>query len=373
MKKNDAAQKKITRARVGLLNKQPFWGHLAMNLRMIEDPELRPPTAATDGKNIFYHPEWVISNDVDVVMSMEAHEVAHVVFDHVGRRNGREPIRWNYANDYQVNLVLKDCGFVIPPSWLYDEKYIGMSSDSIYLLLPEAKEDSLGRCYIPGTKEGQAPFDAPPQGEPMKMEEWEATIVQAANAQREHGHVPGSLNRFVTQILAPESDWRSVMTRFAREVSRDDYSYRSINRKMAAHGYILPGLYSETMGLMAAGFDTSGSISQDIFNAFGAHLTEIRNQMKPQQMVNIFCDSRINRVDTYDDDGDMNFSVCGGGGTNFCPPFEYIEKHNLHPACFMYLTDGYGRFPDVPPEFPVLWLMTTDVVPPWGEVVRIEV
>ena len=372
MNENKAARTKIIRGRVALLGKQPFWGHLIMNLKMIEDNTLSPPTAATNGKNIYYHPDWVLQNSIDVVMSMEAHEVAHVIFDHVGRRNGREPIRWNHANDYQVNLVLKDCGFTIPETWLLNDRYIGMSSDQIYLLLEPAIDNGHGKMYIPGTKPGQAPFDTVMVGAPMTKEDWESTIVQAAEAQREAGNTPGSLKRFVDEIIAPVSDWRSVMSRYASEIAKDDYSYRRLNRMMAPHGFILPGLYSERMGLMVAGFDTSGSISQRTFNVFGAHLTEIRNQMKPEMLINIFCDMRINRVDSYDDDADMNFNTCGGGGTDFRPVFKYIEEHGLRPACFMYLTDGQGRYPDHPPEYPVLWLMTTDHEPPWGEVVRID-
>jgi predicted metal-dependent peptidase len=162
------------------------------------------------------------------------------------------------------------------------------------------------------------------------------------------------------------------MSRFASEIARDDFSYRRINRRMAAHGYILPGLYSERMGLMISGFDTSGSIGQKTFNVFGSHLTEIRNQMRPELLINILCDMRINRVDSYDDDAEMNFETCGGGGTDFRPVFNYIEEHGLRPACFFYLTDGEGRYPEHPPEYPVLWLMTTNYEPPWGEIVRIN-
>ena len=63
----------------------------------------------------------------------------------------------------------------------------------------------------------------------------------------------------------------------------------------------------------------------------------------------------------------------GGGGTDFRPPFEYVEREGITPACLIYLTDGYGPFPQNPPPYPVLWAMTTDVVPPWGEYVKVEV
>jgi predicted metal-dependent peptidase len=39
----------------------------------------------------------------------------------------------------------------------------------------------------------------------------------------------------------------------------------------------------------------------------------------------------------------------------------------------VYLTDGYGAFPDTKPAYPTIWAMTTDEKAPWGDVVRIKV
>ena len=44
----------------------------------------------------------------------------------------------------------------------------------------------------------------------------------------------------------------------------------------------------------------------------------------------------------------------------------------IQPACLVYLTDLQGTFPDKPPDYPVLWVTTTDQEAPWGETVRLE-
>jgi predicted metal-dependent peptidase len=365
---NEEAKLKITRARINMIMKQPFFGTLALRLNVIERDTLNPPTLATNGTNLYYHPQWVLDNDQALVESGLAHEVGHCVFQHIGRRGGRTARRWNCAGDYVINATLKDSGFTIGANWLYSPVYDGMTTDAVYQALPPDDED--------GNGPGQDPFDAiddsSVDGSGAIDADWEVAAVQAATAAQAAGKLSGTLKRFIDDIIRPKADWRAVMSRFATEVSREDYSYARVNRKFASLGIFLPGLYSESMGEMAACIDTSGSITKDVLNAFGAHLSEIKDQMKPVLTHVLYCDADMNHADRFEQYDDMHFEPHGGGGTDFRPPFAYMEQHGITPKCFMYLTDGYGPFPATPPEFPVLWLMTTDVVPPWGEVVRIE-
>jgi len=361
---NQEARTKMVKARIAMLMQQPFFGTLALRLTLVENDTLDPPTLAVDGRNIYYHPDWVLNNDHDVVVSGNAHEVGHCIFEHIGRRNGREPNRWNHAGDYVINAILKDSGFTVPPSWLYSPVYAGLSTDQVYQALPP---DPPGNAF---DKVADAvPSDMDPQ---TNTEDWEIATVQAANAANAVGNLPGSLKRFIDEMIAPKADWRTRLWRFATEDSRDDYSYQRYNRRFASLGIFLPGLYSEAMGLFVNAIDTSGSISKEVLNAFGAEITAIRDSVRPEKIINIYCDAAVNHVDEFEQYDDLVFNIRGGGGTDFRPPFKYIEEHNIQPKCMVYLTDGYGTFPKEQPRFPVLWLMTTDVVPPWGEVVRIE-
>lgn len=360
---NPEALNKLTKARIAMILQQPFFGTLALRLKFIEDSTLNPPTAATDGKNLYYHPKWVMDNSHDLVMSMIAHEVGHCVFDHMSRRAGREPVRWNHAGDYVVNGTLKDSGFTIGPGWLYDANFAGMSSDQIYKLLPE------------GGRRGDRPFDDHKAGESdasVDVDDWKIAAVQAANAAKAAGKLPGSLKRFVDEMVHGKADWRAVLRRFVTETAKEDYSYQRVNRKFASLGIYLPGLYSEAMGEMVAVIDTSGSINDEILKEFGGEVTAIRDQMRPSLLRVMYADAEVNHVDEFESYDVLKFDAHGGGGTDFVPAFEYLEARGIEPKCFIYLTDGYGRFPSEPPPYPVLWLMTTDVEPPFGEVVRIE-
>jgi predicted metal-dependent peptidase len=366
---NQEARTILTRARISMVIRQPFFGTLALRLKLIEDATLNPPTAAVDGRNLYYHPDWVLNNAQDVVESMVAHEVGHCVFDHISRRNGRDPWRWNQAGDFVINAVLKDAGFTVPDTWLYSQTFAGLSTDEVYQALPPAS---------PGKGGGGAgsPFDTVIEGNSGNQQEvsddWQIAAVQAAAAAQAAGKLPGSLKRFIDEITTTKADWRAVLWRFVTEIAREDYSYARVNRKFASLGIFLPGLYSQSMGLFVDAIDTSGSITNEILKKFGSEISAIKDAVRPERIVNIYCDAAVNHVDEFEQNDELTFAPHGGGGTDFRPPFAYIEEHALEPKCMVYLTDGYGPFPDAPPRYPVLWLMTTDVQPPWGEVVRIE-
>lgn len=127
------------------------------------------------------------------------------------------------------------------------------------------------------------------------------------------------------------------------------------------------------MDLAVVVSDDSGSISDKVLSAMSAEINGIRASVRPQQTMHISCDAAINHEQMFEPDDDFVMVSKGGGGTDFHPPFERIEELGLKPDCLVYLTDGYGPFPDQEPQYPVLWCMTTDVVPPWGDYVRIEV
>ena len=64
--------------------------------------------------------------------------------------------------------------------------------------------------------------------------------------------------------------------------------------------------------------------------------------------------------------------MVGGGGTDFRPVFEHIEKNRVPVDVVVYLTDGYGNFGG-DPGIETIWVMTTHEVPPWGNHIQIGV
>ena len=367
---NQAVLAQLTKARTTLILDHCFFGQLALRLKLVEDTSVK--TLAVDGKSIFYNPDFVASLSPALTLAANAHEVMHCVFDHFSRRGDRDPKKWNIAGDYVNNAVLKDSGFEIGKDWLYNPAYAGMSTDHIYNLLPDGDGKDGGQ---PGTGEPGGAMDEVLDGaaaDSAEATDWKIATVQAAASAKAMGKLPGALARFVDELTSPKVDWRAMLRRFVTETSKDDYSWMRPNRRFIGQGIFLPSLYSETMGEIVVAIDTSGSIDQPTLNCFGAEIKAIVQGCRPAKTTVIYCDSRINHIDVFEANDDLHFEMHGGGGTDFCPPFQHLETQGIRPVCFVYLTDMYGDFPPAP-DYPVLWCATTDVVGPFGETVRIEV
>lgn len=362
---NQAIKDALTRARTQLILDHTFFGQLALRLPLVEKPSI--PTAAVDGKHIYYNPEFMAKHSGPQLKTILAHEVMHCVFDHIGRRQDRNHRKWNQAGDYVINLALVDAGFEPVKEWLYNKAYVGMSSDEVYNLIPEDPD---------GDGPGD-PLDDCMDGDQNDVEtiatDWKIATIQAANAARAEGKLPASLARFVEELTTTKLDWRAMLRRFITETSKDDYSWTRPNRRFLNQGFYLPTLYSESMGEIVVGIDTSGSISQAMLNMFGGEIKAIVQSTRPSKVHVVYCDAEVNHVDEFGPNDDLVFELHGGGGTAFKPVFDYVDEKGIKPVCLVYLTDLYGDATFAQPEYPVMWGCTTSQEAPWGETVPVEV
>jgi predicted metal-dependent peptidase len=114
--------------------KSPFFATLALFTRFIPTQSL--PTAATDGKDIFFNPDYLISLPNAQQDGLLLHEVLHAALLHGLRRGVREPKLWNIAADIVVNgMIVQQGVFTLPPGGLRDPKLEHLSVEEIYELL----------------------------------------------------------------------------------------------------------------------------------------------------------------------------------------------------------------------------------------------
>lgn len=142
-------EKKITAAQMTTLQKQltksslkftmgcgGFFATVFYNLHKSFDESVE--TAATDGKNILINPHFFKSLNEKERVFLLAHEAMHVCFLHMIRQNDKDPVIWNFAGDYVINLLLsKDPSTFGTPikDILLDSKYEGMNSEQVYDIL----------------------------------------------------------------------------------------------------------------------------------------------------------------------------------------------------------------------------------------------
>jgi len=356
------------------------------------------PIAATDGKVILLNPEPFFKLTLNERVFALAHEISHGMFMHCSlmlklKRSGSvvtqsgKKIEYNHqlmnvAMDLVINdMLIESRVGKFNSNWLHDTNY-GKSTDSVIdvyeKVFKEAKKGGspkgsvLDEHLVPGTAQGQDPTVADSQNNQV---EWDTVMAAAAAAAKAQGKLPAALERMITNFIEPEVPWQEkIESFFARKVGSGSYDWRKPDRRLIVRDIYAPGPTGFGAGDVVVGIDTSGSIGQTELDRFFAELRGILENVKPKRVHVVWCDAQVHKVDVVEEVEDMGgLKPHGGGGTDFRPVFDWIEKEGLEPDALVYLTDGLGAFPTHAPKYPVLWgaIMENVKYPNWGEVVPV--
>jgi len=355
---------KLITARVGLLLKHPFFGNLATRMKLIDASEWCS-TLATDGRNFYYNNGFVHKLTPKEAEFGFAHEVLHNVFDHMGRRDRRDPTLSNIAADYAANQILKDERIGTVPNFIkifQDDKYRGFSYEQIYDILYEKAEKidigSLGELldeHLDGDDEGDGGGDKDGnkdgKGRPRLTEEEKKQIrdemkeaVLAAAQSAGAGRVPAGIRRMITDLTEPKMDWRQILRMNIQSIFKSNFSFARPNRKSQHSGAILPGMMNEDTIDVSVAIDMSGSISDEMAKDFISEVKGIMDEYKDFRL-DLWCfDTEIYNYARFTPDAAeeiLSYEVKGGGGTDFDANYEFMKREDIVPKKFIMFTDGY--------------------------------
>lgn len=375
-------EKKLLRAKVGLILSQPFFATLLARKQFVADGSV--DTAVINGKVIRYNPEYYDGLSDEELKGSLCHTIMHTALLHHTRREGRDPKLWNKACDYAINPIIKKSGLVLPKDALFDDEYEDMGAEDIYKALsmqekpdPDKNGDGDGdgngdESDDPGGCGGVE--DAPTDEESVQQQEADTKqqVAQALQVCRQAGNMPGGLDRII-EVLEPKVDYREVIARHLTEPARNDYSFTRPNKRYLHTGFILPSLYNLEVGEIVLIGDTSISMDEDALNRVGTEMHAVASQFNAH-MTAIWVDTEVQSVQYFEPDEEIKLEPKGGGGTDFKPGFEWLEENGIVPKSLVYFTDGdCNSFPE-PPDYPVLWAITgpKKFNPPFGEVIKID-
>jgi predicted metal-dependent peptidase len=377
MKNNVQATQKVEKAKIQLLLDCPFYATLILETDLIEDNNIFPPTACTNGRWIRYHTDFIDKLSLQQTKGVIAHELKHMAFLHHIRREGRDPIKWNYAADYIVNADLIEEGFQLPDGALVDQQYAGCSTEEVYSKIPDPPMYKItinidgngsgeeGEGSSEDSKKGtqwdkhmiggvvDVPNDKAKGEEEARVKE---LVTRALQYAKQAGKLPGSLERQMGEMLKPRVHWERLVRNWIATKAKNDYSWRMKNLRVK--NYYFPGLYSEELGTIVIAIDTSGSIDQNQYNRFISEVAGLRAQYQ-FECIFISCDASIQgEPKRYGKYQYLDYhDIKGGGGTSFVPPFTWVRENNIKPIGLIYFTDMYcNDFPDFVPNYDVLWL-----------------
>lgn len=389
----------ISATRIRLRRHSPFFAALALfvDVRFTEDV----PIAATDGRLLFFHPNGYGDLPPAERDGVFLHELLHAALLHPSRRGVREPELFNIAADIVVNgMVAAEESVALPKGAIRDTKLEHHSVEEIYELLQKKSKKKqpklpLADLLKPGSMgsgseqqegegEGKEAGDGSshdPTGELHDLHDrsaleahWKQAIQQAkvlASSQGQ-GSLPAGMQRHLGEIAEPQIDWRSQLWRYLVRTPTD---FSGFDRRFLHRGLYLDHLEGESVQVFVC-IDTSGSIDDEQMSLF---IGEVSGILSSYPMLD--CKLWYADADCY---GPYTIGGIreiprpeGGGGTDFCPFFKAAMEawSGDQEAICVYLTDGYGDFPEEAPQLPVLWVIVPGGLPsediPYGEISRL--
>jgi len=369
-----------------------FFGSLMLFAQIEKSKNL--PTAATDGRKIFFNEEFLNSLSSQEQNALMLHEVLHMALLHVTRRQSRDPHIWNIAADIVVNdLIERNTSFPLPEGAIIDNRFQDKSVEYIYEALLKSKKkyklvitDILESSNL---NNDESKKDSNDVMEPLSQEEtdeiesfWKDKMEILKNSSEHQlssrkGSLPAGIEEEISTILEPEVDWRHALWKYVGKTPAD---FDDLDRRFIYKGLYLESLLTEAVEVSVC-IDTSGSVSDELLKQFAGELKGILRSYPNVKCSLFFADTNLAGPYEIDRIEQMPKAV-GRGGTSFVPFFNYLKKHGEENSLLgnnklsIYFTDGYGDFPSQEPNNPTMWLVCKDGLEtqsfPFGEVVRIS-
>ena len=378
----------------------------------------------TDGKNLYYNPEYVLrayQKEKGFVSRMYMHLVVHGIFRHFFVNPQIEQRKWDLACDMATEYIIE--------SWKLDfvdisagadekreldriRKNVGlMNAEKIYGYLKKTKESEIDRLekifrrddhsfWYPETKNrndviqmksGQVNQNREVTISSQNLEELWKQVAQRIQVDLETfmRSWSGETGDFLVNLKLAnrkKQDYSAFLRKFSRlgehmKINDEEFDYNFYTYGIQLYGnmpLIEPLEYKDVrvVKTFVTVIDTSGSVEEEKLRRFLEKTYQIlKSGQESEDRVNfhlIQCDALVQRDVKITSEKELDqvmedLTLYGRGGTDFRPAFEYIEElrrngefTNLNGM--LYFTDGMGIYPGKKPEYPVAFVYDSEVL-----------
>ena len=396
-------QDKITKAKAKLMLEHPYFGTVASSLPLEKNNEIL--TFTSDGLKMRYNSEYLDKISLEEVEFVMANGAMHSVLKHHERLGGRTKWLWQTATDYVVNAMLVKNGLQLPEYAYFEEKFDGMYVEEVYeMLRAEMMENSdhsmeqeneqitdsdetgvenlhMQKEHTPdmNAEETQEEENAEDKEEELnspenkeEQEEMKERLEQIFQKLKRQGNLPKDLEIVVPEYFSHKVDWREFLYGYIATHAKTSYTFTPPNMKFLYRGIYLPSMSSDLLRVIVA-IDTSGSVDEELLSTFLGEVSSMMQQYPNYEIDIITADAKVQSFKTFLPGEPLEYEISGGGGTDFRPVFEYIDRHIDYPTLLIYFTDGEGTYPLEEVSYDVLWVMPELKEVPFGEVVVLDV
>nr|WP_288540703.1 VWA-like domain-containing protein [uncultured Dorea sp.] len=378
----------------------------------------------TDGKNLYYNPEYVLrayQKEKGFVSRMYLHLVVHGIFRHFFVNPQIEQRKWDLACDMATEYIIE--------SWKLDfadisagadekreldriRKNVGlMNAEKIYGYLKKTKESEIDRLekifrrddhsfWYPETKNrkdvipvksGQVSQNREVMFSNQKLEElWKQAAkkiqVELETFMRSRSGETGDFLVNLKLANRKKQDYSAFLRKFNRlgermKINEEEFDYNFYTHGMQLYGnmpLIEPLEYKDVrvVKTFVTVIDTSGSVEEEKLRRFLEKTYQIlKSGQKSEDRVNfhlIQCDALVQKDVKITSEKELeqvmeDLTLYGRGGTDFRPAFEYIEELRKNGELtnlngMLYFTDGMGVYPRKKPEYPVAFIYDSEVL-----------
>jgi len=351
-----------------LLMDEPFFAALSRRVDKRIDKSI--PTAGvrvnpTSGHfEMLYNPDFFEELPDVQRKGVLKHEFYHLIFEHVtGRKpTGINPKAWNIATDLAINSHLMGelpemC--CMPGQKPFEDYEVGLSSEAY---LEQLKQDHDKQSGGGEGGEGDGQFDShegwdevDQQTKEIAKERLKDTLKKAAEeaANQGWGTVSQQVRKDIMDRIQTKVDWRKMMRYFVKTSQRasKQSSIKHINKR---YPYIHAGRKVNRTAKIAISIDQSGSVSDQMLNAF---FNELSNLAKYAEFTVVPFDDTVfeDKVYVWKKGERKKWERVLSGGTNFDAPTDYVNKHNFDGH--IILTDLMAPKPK-PSKCQRMWMTT---------------
>lgn len=378
----------------------------------------------TDGKNLYYNPEYVLrayQKEKGFVSRMYLHLVVHGIFRHFFVNPQIEQRKWDLACDMATEYIIE--------SWKLDfadisagadekreldriRKNVGlMNAEKIYGYLKKTKESEIDRLekifrrddhsfWYPETKNrndviqvksGQVNQNREVMFSNQKLEElWKQAAkkiqVELETFMRSRSSETGDFLVNLKLANRKKQDYSAFLRKFTRlgehmKINDEEFDYNFYTYGMQLYGnmpLIEPLEYKDVrvVKTFVTVIDTSGSVEEEKLRRFLEKTYQIlKSGQESEDRVNfhlIQCDALVQKDVKITSEKELeqvmeDLTLYGRGGTDFRPAFEYIEELRKNGELtnlngMLYFTDGMGVYPRKKPEYPVAFIYDSEVL-----------
>lgn len=378
----------------------------------------------TDGKNLYYNPEYVLrayQKEKGFVSRMYLHLVVHGIFRHFFVNPQIEQRKWDLACDMATEYIIESRKLDFADiSAGADEKReldrirknVGlMNAEKIYGYLKKTKESEIDRLekifrrddhsfWYPETKNrkdvipvksGQVSQNREVMFSNQKLEElWKQAAkkiqVDLETFMRSRSGETGDFLVNLKLANRKKQDYSAFLRKFNRlgermKINDEEFDYNFYTYGMQLYGnmpLIEPLEYKDVrvVKTFVTVIDTSGSVEEEKLRRFLEKTYQIlKSGQKSEDRVNfhlIQCDALVQKDVKITSEKELeqvmeDLTLYGRGGTDFRPAFEYIEELRKNGELtnlngMLYFTDGMGVYPRKKPEYPVAFIYDSEVL-----------